>query len=242
MSSSFLCGATESVLFFDDGRRFEINKISDMSISSDNTDLAACSGNKLYFLNSGLCEILKVSKHPIVMMAVNMDDSYIAAVSSLKQVIILSVTNGHTSFLPFDFTEITSINFSNFKKSMMVVSEVTGECHLVDIISQTKGTMKGHKGRITGTAFSPFNRFLLSSAGMDAAICLYDVEKKILVKTIHYSVPFSSIAFKHDGYTIAGGCLNGYCVFFDLKVGSKPTETIKVDEKSILHLAFSVNI
>lgn len=68
---------------------------------------------------------------------------------------------------------------------------------------------KEHRGAVKSLAFSPLNRILLSSVGVDRNVCFYDISQKVLVKKIQTDVPLSKIAFSSDGHTIALGSTSG---------------------------------
>lgn len=60
-----------------------------------------------------------------------------------------------------------------------------------------------HKGSVKSLAFSPLNRLLLCSAGVDRSVSFYDLNEKVTVKKIKTDISISKVAFCSDGYTIA---------------------------------------
>lgn len=48
---------------------------------------------------------------------------------------------------------------------------------------------KAHKSSVKGIAFSPLNKLLLSSVGLDKNIVFYDINDKIIVKRIKTEIP-----------------------------------------------------
>ena len=115
------------------------------------------------------------------------------------------------------------MEFSFLKKNLLTFGLESGECGLVDIASQSIFKFsKTHDAPAKGVAFSPFNRYLSCSCGMDQKIILYDVEKKKLVKVIQTAYPLCSISFKDDGVTLAVGTVGGRVLIYDLRKGSEP--------------------
>ena len=71
--------------------------------------------------------------------------------------------------------------------------------------------LKGHRGRVTGVAYSPGGRVLLSVAdeGMYGSICLWDTEYGSLIWTRRATGGMTCAAFSWDGEKIATGDTNG---------------------------------
>ena len=87
---------------------------------------------------------------------------------------------------------------------------------------QTTQFTTGHKSAIKGVAFSPLNKLLLCSVGLDKNIVFYDINDKIIVKRIKTDVPLQSVSFCTDGHTIAIGASNmGAIMVYDLRKSSK---------------------
>lgn len=67
-------------------------------------------------------------------------------------------------------------------------------------------------------AFSPLNKLLLSSTGLDKHIVFYDITKNKKVSGITAPEPIQSIAFNSDGHTVAvGACNSGNVYVYDLR-------------------------
>ena len=54
---------------------------------------------------------------------------------------------------------------------------------------QTNQFTSGHKSSIKDVAFSPLNKLLLCSVGLDKNIVFYDINDKIIVKRIKTDLP-----------------------------------------------------
>lgn len=80
----------------------------------------------------------------------------------------------------------------------------------------------GHKSSVRGLAFSPLNKLLLCSIGLDKNVVFYDINDKVIVKRIKTETPLQSVSFCADGHTIAIGASNyGAILVYDLRKSSK---------------------
>ena len=81
---------------------------------------------------------------------------------------------------------------------------------------------QGHKSAVKGIAFSPLNKLLLASAGLDKNIVFYDINEKIIVKRIRTDFAYQSVTFSTDGHTLAVGAIGmGMILVYDLRKSSK---------------------
>ncbi|KAG0200023.1 Protein nedd1 [Mortierella sp. GBA30] len=83
-----------------------------------------------------------------------------------------------------------------------------------------------HEVPICGMAFSPFNRYLICTAGLDKRYALYDVEKKNVVKNTLTDYALTSVSFKNDGISMAFGTDEGKILLYDLRSTSRPTSVV----------------
>ena len=87
-----------------------------------------------------------------------------------------------------------------------------------------------------GVAFSPLNKLLLSSVGLDKNIVFYDTNDKIIVKRIKTDVPLQSVSFCSDGHTIAIGASNmGAVLIYDLRKSSKEVYKVCTGHKHTIN-------
>jgi len=67
-----------------------------------------------------------------------------------------------------------------------------------------------HSGSVKGLSFSPLNKLLMCSVGLDRQIIFYDTNEKIIVKKILAPFPLNCVHFANDGHTLAvGSSMNG---------------------------------
>ena len=109
---------------------------------------------------------------------------------------------------------------------------------------QTNQFTSGHKSSIKDVAFSPLNKLLLCSVGLDKNIVFYDINDKIIVKRIKTDLPLQSVAFCSDGHTIAIGASNmGAIMIYDLRKSSKEVYKVCTGHKHTINsLSFANKI
>ena len=72
------------------------------------------------------------------------------------------------------------------------------------------GQFNKHSGFVKGISFSPLNKLLMASVGLDRQIIFYDIHEKIVVKKIVAPFPIQCVNFCSDGHTLAvGSSMNG---------------------------------
>lgn len=78
---------------------------------------------------------------------------------------------------------ITSLEFSSFRRDLVVATGEDGCVRMWDVqasLSPIHTFDAAHYGSVRGgIAFSPYNRYLMASAGLDKRVVLYDVDKKV---------------------------------------------------------------
>ncbi|RKP05300.1 WD40-repeat-containing domain protein [Thamnocephalis sphaerospora] len=168
-------------------------------------------------------EPLQSMGRPITAIALDVDQTHLASVSVAGQLMAHSLQRG----------ALNAVDYSKFRKSLLLCGGDDGAVHMFDTNrSQTplQTFQSAHGAPVKGTVFSPFNRFLMCSAGLDKHIILYDAEKKGAIKTLVADQPLTTLAFKSDGVTIAGGTLQGKLVLFDLRSSSRPLMSVWAHE------------
>ncbi|KAI3634926.1 hypothetical protein MIR68_007307 [Amoeboaphelidium protococcarum] len=101
--------------------------------------------------------------------------------------------------------KITALSASRFRKDLISVGYSDGRVQLMTIKDlQSVQVFSSHSKQISCIEFSPYNKYLMLSASHDGSMCLYDVEKLKVVKSIQVSdIPLISLSFYADGSTLA---------------------------------------
>jgi hypothetical protein len=88
-----------------------------------------------------------------------------------------------------------------------------------------------HRAACTGVAFSPANRLLMCSAGLDRRLVFCDVEQRSVVRELVAVASLTALAFRADGYTVAVGTSTGSVLLYDLR-GTADTPLAKLPAHS----------
>lgn len=68
---------------------------------------------------------------------------------------------------------------------------------------------------------------MIASVGLDKKLYTFDSGKKGHSYCIPYEAPFSSVAFRDDGYTLAAGTSSGRVVFYDVRAKPQPITVLR---------------
>lgn len=139
---------------------------------------------------------------------------------------------------------VLDIKFSPFSNNILAVALETGTVTILDIVnSQNKHDFtEAHSVSCTGVRFSPINKMLLVSIGLDGNINFYDIILKKIIKTFELNFPIHSLSFYQDGKTIACGGLKGQLSIYDLSLGKEPKLHVKGHYNNIQCIEFSKKI
>ncbi len=73
---------------------------------------------------------------------------------------------------------------------------------------------------------------MIVSVGLDKKLYIYDPGVKKPVYSVPYDAPFSSLAFRDDGNTLAVGTNSGCVVFFDMRGRPQPFTILRAYSSS----------
>ncbi|NXM42670.1 NEDD1 protein, partial [Gymnorhina tibicen] len=173
---------------------------------------------------------LKDHKDEVTCVAYNWNDGYIASGSLSGEIILHSVTTNFSS-TPFGYGSrqpIRHLKYSSFKKSLLGTVSDSGNVTLWDVNSQNPyhNFENTHKAPASEICFSPVNKLLLVTVGLDKRIILYDTLSKKLLTTIVADFPLTTVDFMPDGTTLAIGCSRGKIWQYDLRQLTSPVKTV----------------
>ncbi|NWH30978.1 NEDD1 protein, partial [Chloropsis hardwickii] len=173
---------------------------------------------------------LKEHKDEVTCVAYNWNDGYIVSGSLSGEIILHSVTTNLSS-TPFGYGSrqpIRHLKYSSFKKSLLGSVSDSGNVTLWDINSQNPyhNFENTHKAPASEICFSPVNKMLLVTVGLDKRIILYDTLSKKLLTTIVADFPLTTVDFMPDGTTLAIGCSRGKICQYDLRQLTSPVKTV----------------
>ncbi|NXN44109.1 NEDD1 protein, partial [Rhinoptilus africanus] len=173
---------------------------------------------------------LKDHKDEVTCVTYNWNDCYVASGSLSGEIILHSVTTNLSS-TPFGYSSrqpIRHLKYSSFKKSLLGSVSDSGVVTLWDVNSQNPyhNFENTHKAPASEICFSPVNKLLLVTVGLDKRIILYDTSSKKLLTTIVADFPLTTVDFMPDGTTLAIGCSRGKICQYDLRQLTSPVKTV----------------
>ncbi|NXE88358.1 NEDD1 protein, partial [Menura novaehollandiae] len=173
---------------------------------------------------------LKDHKDEVTCVAYNWNDGYIVSGSLSGEIILHSVTTNLSS-TPFGYGSrqpIRHLKYSSFKKSLLGTVSDSGNVTLWDVNSQNPyhNFENTHKAPASEICFSPVNKLLLVTVGLDKRIILYDTLSKKLLTTIVADFPLTTVDFMPDGTTLAIGCSRGKICQYDLRQLASPVKAV----------------
>ncbi|NXI79704.1 NEDD1 protein, partial [Rhipidura dahli] len=190
---------------------------------------------------------LKDHKDEVTCVAYNWNDGYIVSGSLSGEIILHSVTTNLSSS-PFGYGSrqpIRHLKYSSFKKSLLGTVSDSGNVTLWDVNSQNSyhNFENTHKAPASEICFSPVNKLLLVTVGLDKRIILYDTLSKKLLTTIVADFPLTTVDFMPDGTTLAIGCSRGKIWQYDLRQLTSPVKTVVAHKGCVkcIRLQFSSN-
>ncbi|NXT47676.1 NEDD1 protein, partial [Pluvianellus socialis] len=188
---------------------------------------------------------LQDHKDEVTCITYNWNDCYIASGSLSGEIILHSVTTNLSS-TPFGYGSrqpIRHLKYSSFKKSLLGSVSDSGNVTLWDVNSQKPyhNFENTHKAPASEICFSPVNKLLLVTVGLDKRIILYDTSSKKLLTTIVADFPLTTVDFMPDGTTLAIGCSRGKICQYDLRQLTSPVKTVTAHKGCVkcIRLQFS---
>jgi protein NEDD1 len=116
------------------------------------------------------------------------------------------------------------LDYSRISRHLLVTAGDDGTVHLWDTTGRNPKVswLKQHSAPTAGVSFSPSNDKIIASVGLDKKLYTYDSGSRRPSSCIPYEAPFSSLAFRDDGWTLAAGTSNGRVVFYDVRGKPQP--------------------
>ncbi|KAG0013544.1 Protein nedd1 [Entomortierella chlamydospora] len=165
-------------------------------------------------------------------LGVNNEDILLAVGQNTGSVDVVNRSTGVSARLETPASLIMAkLEYSVFSKSILGGVGNDGVLRLWDTGSTGSTAIyhsfaATHEVPISGMAFSPFNRYLICTAGLDKRYALYDVEKKNVVKNTLTEYALTSVSFKNDGISMAFGTDQGKVLLYDLRSTSRPISIV----------------
>ncbi|KAG6546910.1 hypothetical protein Mapa_011526 [Marchantia paleacea] len=166
----------------------------------------------------------------------NCRDEHLASVSIRGDLIIHNLASGTRAAELKDPHEqvLRVLEYSRLSRHLLVTAGDDGSVHIWDTTSRSPkiSWLKQHTAPTTGVCFSPCNDKMMVSVGLDKKLYTYDLGIRKPVHCVPFDAPFSSVAFKDDGTTVAAGTNSGRVVFYDVRGKPQPFTVLRAYSSS----------
>ncbi|CAM6100478.1 unnamed protein product [Calypogeia fissa] len=166
----------------------------------------------------------------------NCRDEHLASVSIRGDLILHNLASGtRAAELKDPHDQVLRVlEYSRLSRHLLVTAGDDGSVHIWDTTNRSPKVswLKQHSAPTTGVCFSPGNDKTMVSVGLDKKLYTYDLGIKKPVHCVPFDAPFSSVAFKDDGQTVAAGTNSGRVVFYDIRGKPQPFTVLRAYSSS----------
>ncbi|KAK7276323.1 hypothetical protein RIF29_17462 [Crotalaria pallida] len=156
----------------------------------------------------------------------NCKDEHLASISLSGDLILHNLASGARAAELKDPNQqmLRVLDYSRVSRHLLVTAGDDGTVHLWDTTGRSPKVswLKQHSAPTAGISFSPSNDKVIASVGLDKKLYTYDSGSRKPSFCISYEAPFSSLAFRDDGFMLAAGTSNGHVAFYDVRGKPKP--------------------
>ncbi|PIA53929.1 hypothetical protein AQUCO_00900476v1 [Aquilegia coerulea] len=160
----------------------------------------------------------------------NCKDEHLASISLRGDLIVHNLTSGaRVADLKDPNAQVLRVlDYSRVSRHLLVTAGDDGSIHLWDTTGRNPKVSwsKQHSAPTTAVSFSPSNDKIIASVGLDKKLYTLDTGSKRPTFCIPYETPFSSLAFRDDGWILAAGTNNGLVVFYDVRGKPQPITSL----------------
>lgn len=178
-----------------------------------------------------------IEKHPVDLIAINSDDTYLASASLITNKICLHglKTNKvvNTICLPKS-KQTSSLKFCLCKKNYLGASSIESTICVWDITRSEFifKIIQAHTGACTDISFSPINYDVIASVSLTKTLKLYDIREKKSILDVNLGEPLNCVDIILNGDKVAAGTTGGSVIIYDLRA-DKVLQTFKAHEGPI---------
>ncbi|XP_039023614.1 protein NEDD1-like [Hibiscus syriacus] len=166
----------------------------------------------------------------------NCKDEHLASISLSGDLILHNLASGAKAaeLKDPDAQELKVLDYSRISRHILVTAGDDGSVHLWDTTGRSPKVswLNQHSAPTAGISFSPSNDKIIASVGLDKKLYTYDSGSRRPSAFISYEAPFSSLAFRDDGWTLAAGTGNGRVVFYDIRGKLQPFTVLRAYSSS----------
>ncbi|XP_048446474.1 protein NEDD1 isoform X1 [Pyrus x bretschneideri] len=166
----------------------------------------------------------------------NCKDEHLASISLNGDLILHNLASGaRTTELKDPNQQVLRVlDYSRISRHLLVTAGDGGSVHLWDTTARSPKVswLKQHSAPTAGISFSPSNDKMFATVGLDKKLYTYDTGSRQPSHCISYKAPFSSLAFRDDGWVLAAGTSSGDVVFYDVRGKPEPFTGIRAYSSS----------
>ncbi|KAJ4840982.1 Protein nedd1, partial [Turnera subulata] len=161
----------------------------------------------------------------------NCKDEHLASISLSGDLILHNLASGARAAELKDPNKqvLRVLDYSRVSRHVLVTAGDDGSVHMWDTTGRSPKVswLKQHSAPAAGISFSPSNDKIFASVGLDKKLYTYDSGSRRPSASISYEAPFSSLAFRDDGWVLAAGTSNGRVVFYDVRGKPQPFTVLR---------------
>ncbi|KAJ4719943.1 protein NEDD1 [Melia azedarach] len=166
----------------------------------------------------------------------NCKDEHLASISVSGDLILHNLASGARAAELKDPNEqvLRVLDYSRISRHLLVTAGDDGTVHLWDVTGRSPKVswLKQHSAPTAGVSFSPSSDKIIASVGLDKKLYTYDSGSRRPSSCIAYEAPFSSLAFRDDGWVLTAGTSNGRVVFYDVRGKPQPFTVLRAYSSS----------
>ncbi|XP_071686665.1 protein NEDD1-like [Rutidosis leptorrhynchoides] len=170
----------------------------------------------------------------------NCRDDNLASISLCGDLLIHNLSSGArpTELKDPNGQVLRVLDYSRISRHLLVTAGDDGSVHLWDTSSTSRNPnpkiswLKQHSAPTAGISFSPSSDKMIASVGLDKKLYTFDSGSKRPSFCIPYEAPFSSVAYRDDGNTLAAGTTTGQVVFYDVRAKPQPFTVLRAYSNS----------
>ncbi|KAM7269925.1 hypothetical protein ACFE04_029139 [Oxalis oulophora] len=161
----------------------------------------------------------------------NCKDEHLASISLNGDLMLHNLASGARAADLKDPNQqvLRVLDYSRISRHLLATAGDDGSVHLWDTTGHKPkiSWLKQHSAPTAGISFSPANDKIIASVGLDKKLYTYDSGSRRHAFFISYEAPFSSLAFRDDGWVLAAGTSNGRVVFYDVRGKPQPFTVLR---------------
>ncbi|XP_021752836.1 protein NEDD1-like [Chenopodium quinoa] len=161
----------------------------------------------------------------------NCKDEHLASISTNGDLLVHNLASGSRAAELKDphGQMLRVLDYSRVSRHLLATAGDDGSVHLWDTTGRSPKVswLKQHSAPTAGLSFSPSNDKMIATVGLDKKLYTFDSGTKRSSFCISYEAPFSSLAFREDGWILAAGTSNGRVVFYDVRGKPQPFTVLR---------------